>query len=144
MDKEELELMPGDIVFVEEAVEGLLSRCQGIPEHWLEAEVHAILMTDPRQPGVMGTVMLVSFIDPLGIRRQALINVDKLKRVPEKGIVSLERAERKYVKEEGLISLSPLADRTFIGPTLYERGTEEWKLSTGKYQKLKRKKRGKR
>jgi len=140
---EKQELVPGDIVTVTEAIEGLLSRCQGTPEHWLEAGVHAILVTDPRQPITLGTAMLVSFIDQPGPRRQALVDLSKLKRVPEEKIVSLERAERQYVKEEGLISLSPLADKTFIGPTLYERGTDEWKQSVGKYLKRKKKKKSK-
>lgn len=141
MDKEKQQLMPGDVVTVEEAVEGLLSRCEDTPEHWLEAGVHALLITDPRHPISLGSVMLLSFIDPIGERRQALIDLSKLKKVPEKEITSPERAERKYVKEEGLISLSPLADRTFIGPTLFERGTNEWGKAIGKYQKLSRKKR---
>ena len=141
MEKEKQQLVPGDIVMVEEAVEGLLSRCMGNPEYWLESGVHAILVTDPRQPATLGMVMLLSFIDPLGIRRQALVDMSKLKRVPEKKVISLERAERRYVKEEGFVSLSPLADKTFIGPTLYERNTDEWKLSIGKYLRKKKRRR---
>lgn len=144
MEKEKQQLEPGDIVTVEEAVEGLLSRCMGNPEYWLEAGVHAILVTDPRQPVTLGAVMLLSFIDSLGVRRQALVNLSDLKKVAEKEIISLERAERAYLRKEGAVSLSPLLDRTFLSPPLYERDSIEWKDSAGKYQRRKKKKRRKR
>lgn len=139
MEKEE-QLTPGDIVTVAEDIEGLLSQCFGRPEYWLEPDTHAILMTDPGQPVTFGTVMCVSFIDPYGKRRWALVELDLLEKVPEKEIASPERAERQYVRREGAVTLSPLAGRSFVGPALFERGTDEWELSAGKYRKVKRKK----
>ncbi len=144
MEKEE-QLVPGDIVTVIQSVEGLLSRYMDNPEYWLETGEHAMLITDPRKPLAPGSTMLLDFVTPASnLRRRVLVDLAALKKVPEREITPLERAERQYVREEGLISMAALARRTFICPELYERGTNEWKKVIGKYQKSSGKKRRRR